>query len=201
MTAGASDGNRTHVSALARPRTNRCTTPAWYLRSHLGSSEIKPHPIWECVFMLSNGTNYGEWCGVTGLNRRPIACKAIALPAELTPHMELPVRFELTTYALLVRCSGQLSYGSKYFPVLLCEKAGEKTPKTKSLWFIIWTKEMALISIHSRITTITELTIATISWITHHISHLSYKINVKGIWMLAEETGLEPARRCRRTVF
>ena len=151
--------------------------------------------------MLAYGTNYGEWCGVTGSNRRPYACKAYALPAELTPHMELPVRFELTTYALLVRCSGQLSYGSKYFPVLLCEKAGEKTPKTKSLWFIIWTKEMALISIHSRITAITELTIATISWITHHISHLSYKINVKGIWMLAEETGLEPARRCRRTVF
>ena len=25
---GASDGNRTHVSALARPRTSRCTTPA-----------------------------------------------------------------------------------------------------------------------------------------------------------------------------
>ena len=60
---------------------------------------------------------------------------------------------------------------------------------------------MAFVSIHSRITTIAELTTTTISWITHHISHLSYKINVKGIWMLAEETGLEPARRCRRTVF
>ena len=46
---------------------------------------------------LANGTNYGEWCGVTGSNRRPYACKAYALPAELTPHMELPVRFELTT--------------------------------------------------------------------------------------------------------
>ena len=89
------------------------------------------------LFMLAYGTNYGEWCGVTGSNRRPYACKAYALPAELTPHMELPVRFELTTYALLVRCSGQLSYGSKYFPVLLCEKAGEKTLKTKSLWLII----------------------------------------------------------------
>ena len=37
--------------------------------------------------MLANGTNYGEWCGVTGLNRRPIACKAIALPAELSGHI------------------------------------------------------------------------------------------------------------------
>ena len=32
-------------------------------------------------------TNYGEWCGVTGSNRRPYACKAYALPAELTPHI------------------------------------------------------------------------------------------------------------------
>ena len=115
--------------------------------------------------------------------------------------MELPVRFELTTYALLVRCSGQLSYGSKYIPVLLCEKAGEKTLKTKSLWFIIWTKEMALISIHSRITSIAELTIATISWITHHISHLSYKINVKGIRMLAEGVGFEPTDPVGSPVF
>lgn len=29
------------------------------------------------------------WCGVTGLNRRPYACKAYALPAELTPHRQL----------------------------------------------------------------------------------------------------------------
>lgn len=88
-----------------------------------------------------------------------------------------------------------------YNPVLLCEKLGEKTLKTKSLWLIFWTKEMALVSIHNRITTVAELTITTISWITHRISHLSNKINVKGIWMLAEETGLEPARPCGRTVF
>ena len=36
---------------------------------------------------LANGTNYGEWCGVTGSNRRPYACKAYALPAELTPQI------------------------------------------------------------------------------------------------------------------
>ena len=29
---GASDGNRTHVLALARPRTSRCTTPAYIWR-------------------------------------------------------------------------------------------------------------------------------------------------------------------------
>ena len=76
---GASDGNRTHAYCLASSRTSRYTTPAWYLRSHLGSSEIKPHPIWEYVFMLANGTNYGEWCGMTDSNRRPLACKANAL--------------------------------------------------------------------------------------------------------------------------
>ena len=102
---GASDGNRTHVSALARPRTNRCTTPAWYLRSHLGSSEIKPHPGRECVFMLANGTNYGEWCAMTGSNRRPLACKANALPAELIAHMELMVGIEPTAYSLPWNCS------------------------------------------------------------------------------------------------
>ena len=80
---------------------------------------------------------------MTGSNRRPHACKAYALPAELIAHMELPVRFELTTYALLVRCSGQLSYGSIYY------LGRRSAPK----------------------------------------------------FDLAEETGLEPARRCRRTVF
>ena len=115
--------------------------------------------------------------------------------------MELPVRFELTTYALLVRCSGQLSYGSKYIPVLLCEKAGEKTLKTKSLWFIIRTKEMTFLCIHSCITSITELATCTISWITHHISHLSYKINVKGIRMLAEGVGFEPTDPVGSPVF
>ncbi len=84
---GASDGNRTHARCLASNCTSRYTTPAWYLRSHLGSSEIKPHPMWECVFMSANGTNYGEWCAMTGSNRRPLACKANALPAELIAHM------------------------------------------------------------------------------------------------------------------
>ena len=85
---GASDGNRTHARCLASNCTSRYTTPAWYLRSHLGSSEIKPHPVWECVFMLANGTNYGEWCAMTGSNRRPLACKANALPAELIAQIE-----------------------------------------------------------------------------------------------------------------
>ena len=60
---------------------------------------------------------------------------------------------------------------------------------------------MAFVSVHSRIATITELTIATISWITHHISHLSYKINVKGIRMLAEGVGFEPTDPVGSPVF
>ena len=55
--------------------------------------------------MLANGTNYGEWCGMTGSNRRPPACKADALPAELIPHMEPRVGLEPTTCSLLVSCS------------------------------------------------------------------------------------------------
>ena len=47
------------------------------------------------------------------MNRRPYACKAYALPAELTPHMEPRVGFEPTTCTLLVCCSGQLSYRGK----------------------------------------------------------------------------------------
>ena len=33
------------------------------------------------------GLTYKLWCGMTGSNRRPPACKADALPAELIPHM------------------------------------------------------------------------------------------------------------------
>ena len=54
---------------------------------------------------------------MTGSNRRPPACKAGALPAELIPHV-LPsgdnlvglVGLEPTTPALSTRCSNQLSY-------------------------------------------------------------------------------------------
>ena len=37
--------------------------------------------------MIRGHSNLSEWCGVTGSNRRPIGCKPIALPAELTPHI------------------------------------------------------------------------------------------------------------------
>ena len=55
---------------------------------------------------------------MTGSNRRPPACKAGALPAELIPHFDLSwndtlvglVGLEPTTPALSTRCSNQLSY-------------------------------------------------------------------------------------------
>lgn len=62
-----------------------------------------------------------DWWRQTGSNRRPPACKAGALPAELCPHVQRTsgyyrqtmvglVGFEPTTPALSRRCSNRLSY-------------------------------------------------------------------------------------------
>ena len=58
-----------------------------------------------------------NWWRMTGSNRRPPACKAGALPAELIPHWVSRigslvglVGLEPTTPALSRRCSNQLSY-------------------------------------------------------------------------------------------
>ena len=53
-----------------------------------------------------------EWWRMTGSNRRPPACKAGALPAELIPQCNVVglVGLEPTTPALSTRCSNQLSY-------------------------------------------------------------------------------------------
>ena len=71
-----------------------------------------------------------SWWSWSGSNRRPTACKAAALPAELQPLffvscLELPkqtkkllvglVGFEPTTPALSRRCSNQLSYRPRSF--------------------------------------------------------------------------------------
>ena len=37
------------------------------------------------IFMLANGTNYGEWCGMTDSNRRPPGCKPDALTSCANP--------------------------------------------------------------------------------------------------------------------
>ena len=72
----------------------------------------------------ANGTSIGNWWRMTGSNRRPPACKAGALPAELIPRRSASrgfthltadnvvglVGFEPTTPALSRRCSNRLSY-------------------------------------------------------------------------------------------
>ena len=61
---------------------------------------------------LSLTTTQGKWWRMTGSNRRPPACKAGALPAELIPRDNLVglVGLEPTTPALSRRCSNHLSY-------------------------------------------------------------------------------------------
>ncbi len=58
---------------------------------------------------------------MTGSNRRPPACKAGALPAELIPRCCVVglVGFEPTTPALSTRCSNRLSYRPELFSLLV----------------------------------------------------------------------------------
>ena len=54
----------------------------------------------------SNQLSYAsEWSHLSGLNWRPIAYKAIALPTELRWRMAPPIRFELITSMLTASCS------------------------------------------------------------------------------------------------
>ena len=85
MTSGASDGNRTHAYCLASSRTSRYTTPAWYLHSRRRLSASKP-----IIFSYGLWTYYGEWCGMTDSNRRPLACKANALTSWANPAYGAP---------------------------------------------------------------------------------------------------------------
>ena len=73
---------------------------------------ISKHPFPDALILKS-------WWRMTGSNRRPPACKAGALPAELIPLRSLLeemvglVGLEPTTPALSRRCSNQLSYRPK----------------------------------------------------------------------------------------
>ena len=77
--------------------------------------------IGKSQYRSRNGLNIGSrvffqgiWWRLTGSNRRPPACKAGALPAELNPPFFLAlvglVGLEPTTPALSTQCSNQLSY-------------------------------------------------------------------------------------------
>src|SRR6476469_1364012 len=76
---------------------------------------------------------------MTGSNRRPPACKAGALPAELIPHWVLLVGLvglEPTTPALSTRCSNQLSYSPKCcsLSLLTADKCGRLMSGNSRPW-------------------------------------------------------------------
>ena len=55
-----------------------------YKRCQFAQNKTKKSNIQLLFFVLSNPVDH--WWSVSGSNRRPSACKADALPAELTPH-------------------------------------------------------------------------------------------------------------------
>ena len=99
----------TSRQATSRRRAARCSG---LQPSRLSESKAPP--------ALQPGYRQGVWWRMTGSNRRPPACKAGALPAELIPQafssrwvaLKLVglVGFEPTTPALSRRCSNRLSY-------------------------------------------------------------------------------------------
>lgn len=81
MSVGANEGNRTLVSALARPHNNLYTTSAWYLRRQSGSSAL------QC-------DHAGEWSRQQESNLQPTDYKSVALPIAPRRHMECVTGFE-----------------------------------------------------------------------------------------------------------
>ena len=83
---------------------------------------------------MENPISCHVWWRMTGSNRRPPACKAGALPAELIPQYPLTVSshrnlvglvgLEPTTPALSRRCSNQLSY--------------RPIPKSQAFCLLLW---------------------------------------------------------------
>ncbi len=66
-----------------------------------------------CVLLLVKTALDVNWWSQAGSNRRPPACKAGALPAELWPRLVGLGRFELPTSPLSGVRSNQLSYRPK----------------------------------------------------------------------------------------
>ena len=66
----------------------RCSTnwaTAAYGISVASAGSVRSKPVFVCRFVW---TNYGEWCGITDLNRWPHACKAYALTSWANPAYE-----------------------------------------------------------------------------------------------------------------
>jgi hypothetical protein len=102
----------TEQTSRQQPRDNRSSFTAHLIpRIHLFN-------LTSVVAALA-AIGASRWWRMTGSNRRPPACKAGALPAELIPHELFFARvacvvglvgFEPTTPALSRRCSNRLSY-------------------------------------------------------------------------------------------
>ena len=73
------------IEPASQPWQGRIITVILYLHG-ISIAISGPARLSLLLFMSANGTNYGEWCAMTGSNRRPDACKAPALPTELIAH-------------------------------------------------------------------------------------------------------------------
>jgi hypothetical protein len=89
-----------------------------FLRITGASNESETGRLRQRSLSVSGSSKSGsaKWWRMTGSNRRPPACKAGALPAELIPRFSSIMKMvglvglEPTTPALSRRCSNQLSY-------------------------------------------------------------------------------------------
>ena len=83
---GRGNGTRTHTHKVSEPKSdvsaNSIHTPVWSRRRGLNSQ----HPAWK-TGTLPVELRLHIWCLLTDSNRRPLACRANALPAELNKHI------------------------------------------------------------------------------------------------------------------
>ena len=93
------------------------TNDITYMSIKKSAMKTRPAGHHHDLLLACTALCYLQWWSWSGSNRRPTACKAAALPAELQPHtvssnqsMVGLVGFEPTTPALSRRCSNQLSY-------------------------------------------------------------------------------------------
>ena len=104
----------THV-AFTKNLVNQHTSSKFLKISRVRREDAFKNTLKSCTQDLSVSSikPRHDWWRLTGSNRRPPACKAGALPAELNPQLSEMVGldgFEPSTPALSRRCSNQLSY-------------------------------------------------------------------------------------------
>ena len=117
-------------TTVHRTGSMRCTTSSTLLKNEPQTDPALAGPLKKSDRATNNedalrielsdcsNVTRNAWWSWSGSNRRPTACKAAALPAELQPPLVSSnqknvvglVGFEPTTPALSRRCSNQLSY-------------------------------------------------------------------------------------------